>query len=462
MLGILALTHSSRKANLARCSVEFLNRRFADPERLRELPPFASLPPPRALYSGAVSFYRVLAQTGEGGEGIGVGDGAGGTGGAGGDHRESAPGRPGVRLECVGRLRSRDRIQHVALLDAGVLLVGYEHRLERWRLRAPIDRLQRLTTADCEMVWRCEHPHLAGLHTVEPLGDGRAALSCASADAVLLCDLERGTVDATLRLPAALYGQGYELNPATDLRRHAIPDEAQATHVNAAHRAGGSRVVVSTLIQGAIGLLDLASGAYAEISRGFVGCHGARLSADGELYFADSPAGALTFLTAAGQVARRFAVNSRWLHDAQQISGSLYAFALADTNELRVYDLDGGELLWRERFRTWPLPGLFGAARLLPGWLGNTTQSLSFHPAAPGAAGAPWRETGTLLSGAPRHHPAGAAQGVTMKSKRDNRKSLKLHRETLQALSEQEASNVVAGITTTVRPSFCAVSQCFC
>ncbi len=205
-----------------------------------------------------------------------------------------------------------------------------------------------------------------------------AALSCAAADAVLVCDLERGAVERTLRLPAALYGQGYELSASTDLRCHAIPDEAQATHVNAAHRAGGSRVVVSTLIQGAIGLLDLASGAYAELSRGFVGCHGARMSAEGEIYFADSPAGALTFLSASGQVARRFAAGSRWLHDVQQIAGSVYAFALADRNELRVYDLDAGELLWRERFRTWPLPGLFGAARLLPGWLGNTAQSLSF------------------------------------------------------------------------------------
>jgi len=367
-LGILALTHSSRKANLARCSVEFLNRRFADPGRLRDLPPFHGLPPARALYSGAVSFYRVIVEGGEGGEGGGDGGGA-------------APGRRRVRLERLGRLRSRDRIQHVALLGADELLVGYEHRLERWRLRAPIDRLRRLTAADRATVWRCEHPHLAGLHTVEPLGDGRAALSCASADAVLVCDLERGEVEATVRLPAALYGQGYELGAATDLRRHAIPDEAQATHVNAAHRAGGSRVVVSTLIQGAIGLLDLATGAYAEIGRGFVGCHGARLSADGEVYFADSPAGALTFLTPAGQIARRFAVGSRWLHDAQQIAGSVYAFALADRNELRLYDLDGGELLWCERFRTWPLPGLFGAARLVPGWLGNTTQALSFLPA---------------------------------------------------------------------------------
>jgi len=375
VLGILALTHSSRRANLARCSVEFLTRRFADPARLRDLPPLASLPPARALYSGAVSFYRVVLEDAAGAAGATDTASAGAT-------TAVAPGRRRVRLERLGRLRSRDRIQHVALLGARELLVGYEHRLERWRLRAPIDRLRRLTAADFVVAWRCEHPHLSGLHTVEPLGDGRAAaLSCAAADAVLVCDLERGAVERTLRLPAAVYGQGYELSAAADLRRHAIPDEAQATHVNAAHRAGGSRVVVSTLIQGAIGLLDLADGAYAELSRGFVGCHGARMSAEGEIYFADSPAGALTFLTAGGQVARRFAAGSRWLHDAQQIAGSVYAFALADRNELRVYDLDDGELLWRERFRTWPLSGLFGAARLLPGWLGNTTQSLSFHAA---------------------------------------------------------------------------------
>jgi len=354
-LGILALTHSSRRTNLARCSVQFLTRRFGDPARLRGLPPFDRLPPPAALYSGAASFYRVLADE-----------------------------RRGVRLADLGSLRHRDRIQHVALRGAGELLVGYEHRLERWRLRTPIARLRRLGAADLEPAGRFEHALLAGLHTVEPLADGRVAVACADADAVLLCDLERGTVERALRLPAALYGEGYPLRSGSDadLRRHAIPDEAQATHVNAAHRAGPSHLVVSTLIQGAIGTFDLASGAYAEISRGFVGCHGARLSTEGEIYFADSTCGTLTFLTARGGIARRFATGSRWLHDVQQLAGDLYAFALADRNELRIYDIGRGHLLWRRRFATWPLPGLFSAARRLPGWLGNSTQALSFHPAA--------------------------------------------------------------------------------
>jgi len=355
-LGVLTLTHSSRTTNLARCSVQFLTRRFGDPGRLRGLPPLAGLPPAEVLYSGAVSFHRVLAGGGR------------------------------VSLEPCGQVRHRDRIQHVALLAADDLLAGFESRLERWRLRSPLDRPRRLTAADVEVVATFEHPHLVGLHTVEPLGEGRVALSCSAPDAVLVLDLASGAVERTLRLPAALYGQGYELAGA-DLRCHAIPDEGQTTHVNAAHRDhrdDGSGLVVSTLIQGAIGRFDLASGAYEELCRGFVGCHGARVSAEGEVYFADSTGGMLVFLPPEGRVARRFATGSRWLHDVQQIVGSVYAFALADRNELRVYDVGSGELLWRRRFLLWPLPGLFGAARLLPGWLGNSVQALGFYSSASG------------------------------------------------------------------------------
>jgi hypothetical protein len=352
-LGVLTLTHSSRTTNLARCSVLFLTRRFGDPERLHNLPPFASLPPSQVLYSGAVSFYRVLTESGR------------------------------VRLESLGHVRSRDRIQDVAVLGADELLIGFENRLERWRLLTPIDRLKRVTIAEVEVSWRFEHPHLVGLHTVEPLGDGRVALACSTSDAVLILDLANGGVERTLRLPPSLYGQGYELKESDDLRHHAIPDEAQTTHVNAAHLAGGSRLVVSTLIQGAIGCFDLATGDYEEICRGFVGCHGARMSAEGEIYFADSAAGMLVFLNSEGRIARRFATGSCWLHDVQQIAGNVYAFALADRNELRVYDVASGELLWFRRFLLWPLPGFFGVARRLPGWLGNSTQALGFYSFGP-------------------------------------------------------------------------------
>jgi hypothetical protein len=345
-LGVLTLTHSSRTTNLARCSVQFLTRRFGDPNRLLDLPPLESLPPAEVLYSGAVSFHRVLMEGGR------------------------------LRLKSLGHVRNRDRIQDAAMLAADDLLIGFENRLERWRLSVPIGRLRRIAAARIEVF---EHPHLVGLHTVEPLGEGRVAVACSTPDAVLIVNLARGVVERTLRLPSSLYGQGYELSEAADMRRHAIPDEAQTTHVNAAHRAGGSRLVVSTLIQGAIGCFDLGSGGYEEICRGFVGCHGARMSAEGETYFADSAGGMLVFLTPEGEIARRFATGSRWLHDVQQIAGSVYAFALADCNELRLYDVASGELLWRRCFLLWPLPGLFGVARLMPGWLGNSVQALGFY-----------------------------------------------------------------------------------
>lgn len=334
MTGVLALTHSSRRTNLARCSAGFLTRRFGDPERLRRLPPFASLPPPEPLYSGAASFYRVR----------------------------------GDRLEPLARFRHSDKVQHVAFLGEGDLLVGFESRVEHRRFPG------------FSLVRTYEHPHLAGLHTVAPLPGGRALLSCSEPDAVLVLDLESGTVERTLRLPAALYGHNYDLTPEMDLREHSIGDEQQTTHVNAAHPLdGGRRAVVSTLIQGAVGVFDLESGAYEEIARGFVGCHGARVSEEGQVYFADSTQGRLVFLDRKGRITRCFDTGSRWLHDVQQLRGPLYAFALADTNELQLWDIERRKRLARRRFFTWPVDAGFGLARRFPFWLGNSTQALSFR-----------------------------------------------------------------------------------
>ncbi len=355
LAGILALTHSSRRTNLDRCSAELLRRRFGDPCRLDGLPPFESLPPPEPLYSGAASFWRVF---------------------------EDRSGR--LCFRPLGGFRHRDKIQHVAFLDAADLLVGFEHRIERWRLPDAVDTLERIGPAGLTVARTYEHPHLAALHTVvllDPRDARRALLSCAAPDAVLILDLESGEIGRTLRMPAELYGRNYDLGPALDLRRHFIGDEQQTTHLNAAYPAGGERIVVSAFIPGAVGFFDLASGAYEEVARGFVGCHGARRSEEGEIYFADSASGHLVFLDERGRVTRRFDAASRWLHDAQQLRRSVYAFALSDANELRVWDIDREELLYRRRFFTWPFEGLFGLARRLPFWFGNSTQALSFLPA---------------------------------------------------------------------------------
>lgn len=351
--GTLVLTHSSRRTNLARASVEFLTRRFGDPGRLEHLPPFESLPPPRPLYSGGISFHAVFADGG---------------------------GRLAVRE--LGRVKDRDKIQHAVFFGERDLLVGYEHRIERWRLPAPVESLPRLRRRDFRLEARIEHPLLAGLHSVEAVADGRAVAACAASDALLLLDPAAGEVEGVLEMPFELYGQGYELGEHTDLRRHYVPDHFQRTHVNAASAdRSGRRAAVSTLIQGAVGVFDLVSGEYRELTRGFVGCHGARFDGDGGVYFADSGTGALVRLDREGGIARRFAVGSLWLHDVQQIEGSVYAFALADANELRLYDIDTEALLHRRRFLTWPVEGAFALAHRLPGWLGNSTQALSYRRA---------------------------------------------------------------------------------
>lgn len=360
ILGTLILSHSSRRVDRQRCSADFLSRRFASSHRLRDLPPFESLPPARQIYSGALSFFRVL---GEPGKVLGI--------------------------EPLGSVKHRDKIQHAVLIDDRTLWVGFEHRLEVWRLAASILSCERLSRR-YTVTERIEHPHLAALHTVEPLGPRRAVLSCSAADAVLVVDVETGRVERTLRLPAALYGQGYELTAKMDLRRHYVNDDLQTTHVNAAAPVdGGRRIVVSTLIPGAVGVFDLASGAYEELARGFVGCHGARTDAGGDFYFTDSTGGALLSLHPDGTTSRRHAVASRWLHDSIQIAGSVYAFALSDTNELQVVDVDSGLQLYRRKFFVWPVEGLFELAHRWPFWVGNSTQALSYQPAVSSSASSP-------------------------------------------------------------------------
>ena len=146
--GVLTLTHSSRETNLDRCSVQFLTRRFSDPARLADLPSFDSLPPAPTLYSGAVSFFLAF---------------------------DDGTGR--LHLRRLGSVRSRDRIQHAAVLPGGDVVIGFEHRVVRWRPRLPIPELPRVDAMDFQVSARFEHTLLAGLHTVEPLGEDKVAIA---------------------------------------------------------------------------------------------------------------------------------------------------------------------------------------------------------------------------------------------------------------------------------------------
>ncbi len=180
-------------------------------------------------------------------------------------------------------------------------------------------------------------------------------------------------------MPASLYGNNYDLDSSMDLREHYIANDYQTTHVNSAfpHR-DGEQLLISTLIQGAIGSFRLSDGSYREFTRGFVGAHGARLNDEGEIYFADSVTGCLVILNEDGTIRERFATGSRWLHDVQQIEGPVYAFAVSDMNAVCLYNIKTEELLFRRRFAKIPMFDNKWFYALIPLWLGNSTQFLSY------------------------------------------------------------------------------------
>ena len=284
-----------------------------------------------------------------------------------------------LSFDWLGSVKHRDKIQHAVFVDERRLLVGFEHRIEDWLLNAPVRSMKNLAAGDFSIHAAFEHAHLAGLHTVEPMGAGRVLAACSAPDAALICDLNNGNAERTLRMPARLYGKNYHLTAEMDLRRHYIHDGCQTTHLNAASLdRSGRRVVVSTLMQGAIGIFDLETAEYEEVTRGFVGCHGVRFNQAGQIYFADSPGGALVILRSDGTVERRFEVGSRWLHDVQQLWDATYAFALADSNELRVYDIDRGEVVFQRTFPVLPFGDSAPVPDGPPEWLGNSTQALSY------------------------------------------------------------------------------------
>src|SRR5204863_1682541 len=114
-------------------------------------------------------------------------------------------------------------------------------------------------------------------------------------------------------------------------------------HLTCAYPDGRGGCYVSTLIQGDIGHVD-PDGAYALLDRGHVGCHGVRVSQDGRaIYFTDSCGGRLMRLEPGHQACEVQSVDSRWLHDVEQLDPDLYMFCLGDKNEVVLMDVNHGE-----------------------------------------------------------------------------------------------------------------------
>lgn len=360
-LGIMILTHSGRTTDPNLCSKNYFLERYSDPERLTKLPPFEQLPSAAEFdtYDSGLSFFLVYQNNSD-----------------------------KILFKQIARIKNnRGKIQHAVLLNENKMVVGYESLIELWDLKTSLSNSNGFSADNIHVVKTYNHPYFAGIHTVFPYKNGKIAISASAPDSVLLLDLESGAVDTTLRMPEELYGFNYELTSDMDVRKHYIHNDCQTTHINCAYplNADGSKIIVSTLIQGAIGIFDVQSGSYRELTRGFIGCHGVKVNANNEIYFADSVNGSLVVIDSQGKEVFRFTINSLWLHDVQHIHGDVYAFSAADANELLLYDTKKEELLAKKKFlfnpiedrpRLWFLNKIF---RKVPFWLGNSTQLISYH-----------------------------------------------------------------------------------
>jgi hypothetical protein len=203
-------------------------------------------------------------------------------------------------------------------------------------------------------------PWMADAHTITPDGKGTLLVTCSGSDAILFIDDETMTVKKAWRMPEKVYGHNYSLQRTDSVIDHFIENDFQLTHINAAYPWPGPRrcrlarfrpaarregIVVSTLIQGAIGWLS-SKGSYRELVSGFIGCHGVRVDKrTNDIYFTDSTTGTVVFIDEVGRVKTRFATRSEWLHDAQQIEGAVFALAVSDRNVVEISNIDTKELL---------------------------------------------------------------------------------------------------------------------
>ncbi|MCE9590358.1 MAG: hypothetical protein K8S99_07525 [Planctomycetes bacterium] len=296
---LIGVTHSDRPLDFERCTVEFFNKRFGDPERLHNPPPFESLAPASAHspYHGGATFWILDPEK---------------------------PDRP----TFVRHLNTGYRVQHASTLGGRFLLGGTES--------------VELVSFDGTPHWRASDPWMAGVHTVFHHA-GRIAVSCSASDSLIVLDAVTGAVTHALRLPPGRYGPGYDLTRDHDVREHYIVNDHQMTHVNCAWPSEEG-IYVSTLIQGAVGLFGWDT-TYRELFRGYVGCHGVRKIGGDALLLADSCAGIARVLDTAGNEREQLDFGCRWLHDAAPVNDKHILAAVADRNSVAVADRETGRTI---------------------------------------------------------------------------------------------------------------------
>lgn len=305
----ILLTHTSRNWEWARCTRARFAERYSDPNRLRDLPPFESLLPYRGhqLYSGALTMLDL------------------------------AMGTDGSELILRRCIDSRFKLQHANYVG-GRLVLCFEDFLCVIGPEDPANRIDLRPGSES----RIEDNWFGGLHTVFPVDDATCIVSSSAADAVLWVNVESRKVVKRWRLPADIYGFNYELTPDMSVVDHNIHNDLQLGHLNSAYPDGDGGCYISTLVQGDIGHVDQ-HGGYSLLERGYLGCHGVRLSQEKDyLYFSDSCTGCLMRLYPGEKASPLYRVDSQWLHDAEQVQGHLFWLCLGDKNETVLVDVSTG------------------------------------------------------------------------------------------------------------------------
>ncbi len=294
---LFCVTHADRITQLDRCDLNFLEKRYGDPERLANMPPFSSLTPisMHQPYGGAVTIWSL--------EDCGT-----------------------ITPRLNAYLRPEYKPQH-AIWHKGILWVL---GIDRLLLYKPQGKA-------FQQVGLVEDPWLSGAHTITPDKEGNLLVSCAGSDSILIIDSSSLQVVSALRIPASVYGINYPLTRTDSVVEHFIPNDFQLAHVNCVWpwRDGA---VISTLAQGAIGWFD-SKGVYRELIRGFVGCHGIRARRDSDaLYFSDSCIGIIVLLDEKMQIKNRIRIGSMWMHDALELNERVFAVTCADRNQVEFFD----------------------------------------------------------------------------------------------------------------------------
>ncbi len=298
----LCFTHSSRPLDFSRSSRSFLRERYGSKKRLENLPNFRSLSDKNAPgWLNNVTVWEINTA------------------------KLTKP-------NLIHFLKKDYTANHAIIHDKKLIICGSAF-LEICDLNTkPTERLS--------ANW------FASGHTVYPNHKGELIVACAASDALLVFNLGHKRLTKIYRMPEKIYGHNYNLTLRDNVKNHYINNDAQLTHLNCGYPIKEG-YLVTAFIQGAIGFFTFA-GNYQELTSGFIGCHGAKTRPGlNGFYFSDTCRGSLIEMDWQGNIIRRLAIRSKWLHDCQWIAGDMYLFSASDSNEMQLWDVGLKKMIWK-------------------------------------------------------------------------------------------------------------------